>query len=109
MFGNPISTHYVGAEQNLPVLTVIFNNQRWQAVRRATVGLHPDGYAAKSERQPVTFLDSITKYEKAVEVADGYGEKVTDPAEMLPALERCLKVVTVEKRQAVINAICSAP
>ena len=39
MFGNPISAHYVGAEQELPVLTVIFNNQRWQAVRRATVGL----------------------------------------------------------------------
>jgi len=109
MFGNPIASHYVGAEQKLPVLSVIFNNQRWQAVRRATVGLNPDGYAAKSKRQPVTFLDSVTKYEKAVEVADGYGEKVTDPAEMLPALERCLKAVTVEKRQAVLNVICSAP
>lgn len=108
MFGNPISAHYVGAEQNLPVLTVIFNNRRWQAVRRATVELHPEGYAAKNKRQPITFLDSIINYEKAVEVADGYGEKVTDPAEMVPALERGLKAVTVEKRQAVINVICSA-
>ena len=49
MFGNPISAHYVGAEQELPVLTVLFNNQRWQAVRRATVGLTKDGYAAKSK------------------------------------------------------------
>ncbi|MFQ5859880.1 MAG: thiamine pyrophosphate-requiring protein, partial [Anaerolineae bacterium] len=109
MFGNPISAHYVGAEQGLPILSVIFNNQRWQAVRRATVGLHPEGYAAKSNRQPITFLDSMTNYEKAVEVADGYGEKVTNPAEMLPALERGLKAVTIEKRQAVINVICSAP
>ena len=109
MFGNPISAHYVGAEQELPVLTVIFNNQRWQAVQRATVGLHPDGYAAKSKRQPLTFLDSVTNYQKAVEVADGYGEKVTDPGEMLPALERALKEVTVNKRQAVINVLCSAP
>ncbi len=108
MFGNPISVHYVGAEQELPVLTVIFNNQRWQAVRRATVGLHREGYAAKSKRQPITFLDSISNYQKAVEVADGYGEKVTDPSEMMPALERGLKAVTVEKRQAVINVICSA-
>jgi acetolactate synthase-1/2/3 large subunit len=108
MFGNPISAHYVGAEQDLPVLSVIFNNHRWQAVRRATVGLNPDGYAAKSKRQPITFLDSITNYEKAVEVAGGYGEQVTDPAELLPALERGLKAVTVEKRQAVINVICSA-
>ena len=108
MFGNPISAHYVGAEQELPVLTVLFNNQRWQAVRRATVGLHKDGYAAKSKHQPITFLDSITNYQKAVEVADGYGEKVTDPADVMPALERGLKAVTVEKRQAVINVICSA-
>jgi acetolactate synthase-1/2/3 large subunit len=108
MFGNPISAHYVGAEQELPVLTVLFNNQRWQAVRRATVGLHKDGYAAKSRRQPITFLDSITNYQKAVEVADGYGEKVTDPGDVMPALERGLRAVTVEKRQAVINILCSA-
>lgn len=107
MFGNPISAHYVGAEQNLPVLTVIFNNQRWEAVRRATVGLNPEGYAAKSSHQPITFLDSITRYEKAVEVADGYGERVEDPAELMPALERGLKAVTAENRQAVINVICS--
>ena len=108
MFGNPISAHYVGAEQELPVLTVIFNNQRWQAVRRATVDVNPNGYAAKSAKQPITFLDSITNYQKAVEVADGYGEKVTDPNDVMPALERGLKAVTIEKRQAVINVICSA-
>jgi acetolactate synthase-1/2/3 large subunit len=108
MFGNPISVHYVGAEQELPVLTVIFNNQRWQAVRRATVDVNPNGYAAKSTKQPITFLDSITNYQKAVEVADGYGEKVTDPKDVTAALERGLKAVTVEKRQAVINVICSA-
>jgi acetolactate synthase-1/2/3 large subunit len=108
MFGNPISAHYVGAEQELPVFSVIYNNQRWQAVRRATVGMHRDGYAAKSQHQPITFLDSISNYQKAVEVADGYGEKVTDPADVMPALERGLKAVNVEKRQAVINIICSA-
>jgi acetolactate synthase I/II/III large subunit len=108
MFGNPISAHYVGAEQELPVLTVLFNNQRWQAVRRATVGLHKEGFASKSKHQPITFLDSISNYQKAVEVADGYGEKVTDPAEVMPALERGLRAVNVEKRQAVINVICSA-
>ena len=108
MFGNPIASHYVGAEQKLPILTVIFNNQRWQAVRRATVGLNPEGYAAQSAHQPITMLDSVDKYEKAVEVADGYGQRVEDPADLMPALERGLKAVEVEKRQAVINVICSA-
>jgi hypothetical protein len=52
--------------------------------------------------------DNISTYQKAVEVADGYGEKVTDPGEVIPALERGLRAVNVEKRQAVINVICSA-
>jgi acetolactate synthase-1/2/3 large subunit len=77
-------------------------------VRRATVGLSKDGNAGKSKHQPITFLDSISNYQKAVEVADGYGEKLTEPAEMIPALERGLRAVNVEKRQAVINFICSA-
>jgi acetolactate synthase-1/2/3 large subunit len=109
MFCNPISSHYVSAEMKLPVLTVIFNNGRWQAVRGATVGLNPDGYAAKANRQPLTYLDAHEDYHKAVEVSGGYGEKVTDPAEMMPALERAMKAVTVEKRQAVVNAICTVP
>ena len=108
MFSNPISAHYVSAEQDLPILTVIFNNGQWNAVRRATVGMTPDGYAARSNRQPTTFLDGVTNYHKAVEIADGYGEKVEDPAELMGALERGIKAVTVEKRQALINVICSA-
>ena len=108
MFCNPLSAHYVAAEQDLPFLTVIFNNGRWHSVERSTIGLNPDGFAARSKRPPLTFLDAVTGYEKAVAVVDGYGEKVTDPAEMMPALERALKAVTVEKRQAVLNVICSS-
>jgi acetolactate synthase-1/2/3 large subunit len=108
MFNCPVSAHYVSAEQELPVLTVIFNNQHWQAVRRSTVGLNPDGYAAKANRQPLTFFEVEQHYEKAVEVSGGYGERVTEPGDMMPALERGLKAVTVENRQALINVVCGA-
>ena len=60
-----------------------------------------------SAHRPITFLNSISNYQKAVEVADGYGKKVTDPNDVMPALDRGIKAVTVEKRQAVINVICS--
>jgi len=60
-----------------------------------------------SAHRPITFLNSISTYQKVVEVADGYGEKVTNPNDVMPALERGLKAITVEKRQAVINVICS--
>jgi acetolactate synthase-1/2/3 large subunit len=109
MFNVPVSAHYVAAEQELPILTVVFNNQRWQAVRGSTVGLNPDGYAAKSNRAPLTYFTVDQHYEKLVEVSGGYGEQVTDPGQMMPALERAMKVVMVEKRQALLNVVCSLP
>ncbi len=107
MFNVPVSAHYVSAEQQLPILWVVFNNQRWQAVRGATLGLNPDGYAAKSNNAPLTYFNVEQRYDKVVEVSGGYGEQVTDPEQMLPALERAMKAVTVEKRQALLNVVCA--
>lgn len=107
MFNVPVSAHYVAAEQKLPILWVVFNNQRWQAVRGSTLGLNPDGYAAKSNNAPLTYFNVDQRYDKAVEVSGGYGEQVTDPDQMMPALERAMKAVTVEKRQALLNVVCA--
>jgi acetolactate synthase-1/2/3 large subunit len=109
MFNVPVSAHYVAAEQDLPILTVVFNNQRWQAVRRSTTGLYPDGYAAKANRAPLSHFTVDQHYEKLVEVSGGYGQVVSKPEDMLPALERALKSVTVDRRQALINVIASDP
>jgi acetolactate synthase-1/2/3 large subunit len=38
----------------------------------------------------------------------GYGEMVENPAELPAALQRALKVVKEEKRQAVLNVICGS-
>ena len=107
MFGNPVASHFVSAESNLPLLHIVFNNRIWGAVRNSTNRVMPNGYAQKSNRPPLTFLDTANKYEKAVEVADGYGEAVSDPAQLMGALERARKVVEVEKRQALLNVICT--
>ena len=109
MFGNPIPAHYVSAAENLPMLTVVFNNQMWGAVKRNTREVYPDGFAAKSNREPLTYFDPQLQFDKAVQVAGGYGETVEDPADMPKAIERALKVVQGEKRQALLNVICRGP
>jgi acetolactate synthase-1/2/3 large subunit len=109
MFGNPIPSHYVSAAENLPTLTIVFNNQMWGAVKRSTRDVYADGYAAKSNREPLTYFDPELHFEKAVEVAGGYGERVEDPAELPHALERALKAVEGEKRQALLNVVCRGP
>ncbi|MBK19602.1 MAG: hypothetical protein CMM52_12280 [Rhodospirillaceae bacterium] len=103
MFGNPTPAHFVGAAMELPVCTVILNNRMWGSVRKSTLGMHPDGAASRLNRSPLTALEPNPEFEKVVEANGGYGERV-DNAEDLPnALERALKAVDVEKRQAVLN------
>jgi acetolactate synthase-1/2/3 large subunit len=109
MFGNPIPAHYVSAAENLPTLTIVCNNKMWGAVKRSTRDVYADGYAAKSGQEPLTYFDQEMAFEKAVEVVDGYGERVVDPAELPKALERALKAVQIDKRQALLNVICRGP
>jgi acetolactate synthase-1/2/3 large subunit len=108
MFGNPLPAHYVSRAENLPTLTVVFNNQMWNAVRRNTRNVYPDGYASKSNWEPLTYSGEDTRFEKAVEVAGGYGEQVVDPEEVPKALDRALNVIAKENRQAVLNIVCQA-
>ena len=103
MFGNPTPAHYVSAANGLPVLTVILNNAMWGSVRKATLGLYPDGAASQINRAPLTYLDPAPDYHKIVEASGGFGEQVKEPGELPGALERALKAVDVEKRQAVLN------
>jgi acetolactate synthase-1/2/3 large subunit len=43
------------------------------------------------------------------DVHEAYGERVEDPAEVLPALRRGLNAVRQEKRQAILNIVCKHP
>ncbi len=105
IFGNPTSVHLVGRALDLPTLTVIFNNRMWAAVSRATKSMYADGYAAKSNRPPLTHLEPSPDYELIVQASGGHGDRVEDPDELMPALERAVAVVKDERRQAVLNVI----
>jgi len=107
MFGGPTPAHYVSASMGLPLLTVILNNQMWGSVRKATLGLYPDGAAARSNRAPLTYFDPVPEYHRVVEASGGYGEKVETPAELPAALDRAMAVVEGEGRQAVLNVMTS--
>ncbi|MBM3486665.1 MAG: thiamine pyrophosphate-requiring protein [Alphaproteobacteria bacterium] len=107
MFGNPTPAHYVGAANGLPVLTVILNNRMWGAVRKATLGIYPDGAAARINRAPLTYLQPSPEYHRIVAACGGWGEEVKTPDALPAALDRALKVVTEEKRAAVLNVATS--
>jgi acetolactate synthase-1/2/3 large subunit len=103
MYGNPVPAHYMSRAEEIPTLTVIMNNEQWGAVKRNTRAMYPDGFAVKSNREPLTFFEGDMAFEKAAEISGGYGERVQDPAELPKALERAVDVVQEEGRAAVLN------
>jgi acetolactate synthase-1/2/3 large subunit len=103
MFGNPSAGHHVSEAMKLPVLFVIANNARWAAVHRSTLGVYPKGAAAQAEKPPFATLEPSPRFEHIVQASGGHGESVSEPKELMAALERALKVVKEEKRQALLN------
>jgi acetolactate synthase-1/2/3 large subunit len=108
-FNVPTSAHFVSRAYDLPILVVVFNNQCWNAVKRATKEMYPDGWAVKTNNFPLSELSPSPAYEMICEANGGYGERVEDPKELLPALKRALRVVREEKRQALLNVVCKHP
>ena len=105
MFGNPTPAHMMSRSMEIPTLTVIINNGMWAAVRRATLGVYPDGAAAQSNHAPLTYLEPTPDYEKIVEASGGYGEKVEHADDLPAALARALHAVEHERRPAVLNVL----
>ena len=106
MFNNPTACHFVSQAYDLPMLTIVCNNAIWHSTKAATQQVMPDGWAVSTGNFPLCDLSPSPRYEMVVAAHGGYGEMVDDPAELLPALKRALKVVKEEKRQAVLNVIC---
>jgi acetolactate synthase-1/2/3 large subunit len=108
MFGNPTAAHYVSEAMHLPVLFVIANNARWAAVHRSTLSTYPQGHAAAAKQPPFAVLEPSPRFEHVVQASGGYGARVAEPKDLMPALEKALKVVKEEKRQAVLNVCLEA-
>jgi acetolactate synthase-1/2/3 large subunit len=109
MFGAPTAAHWASRAHALPTLTVIFNNSAWNAVKRAVHSFAKGGWAARSGAMPLSDLDPAPDYELVCRASGGWAEKV-EKADALPdALQRALKVVREERRQALLNVICKKP
>ena len=103
-FAEPTSCHFVQRAHDAPVLTVVFNNQRWEAVRSSAAQLHPDGWSVKTGRFPLSDLTPSPRFEDIVKAFDGYGERVEEPHAIQPALRRAQDAVS-EGVPAVVNVI----
>jgi acetolactate synthase-1/2/3 large subunit len=72
----------------LPMVVVVGNDAAWGQIRLPQVQLFGP------EKSPATQL-APTRYDKVIEALGGYGEHVTEPAQIRPALERAVASGTV--------------
>jgi acetolactate synthase-1/2/3 large subunit len=105
MFSNPMVGHWVAAKHELPILTIVFNNSRYGAVRRATLSMFKDGVAGESDGRGLADLDPAPPYELMAKAQGAHAERVEKPAELPDALARARDVVVNERRQALLNVI----
>lgn len=106
MFSVPSACHFVSNAYDLPVLTIVYNNRAWNAVKHAALEIHPEGWASKAKDIPLGELKPSPDYEQICTAFGGYGEKVERPEDLDRALERALHAVRKEKRQACLNVVC---
>jgi acetolactate synthase I/II/III large subunit len=105
MFSNPTVGHWVSAKHELPILTIVFNNSRYGAVRRATLSMFKDAVAGENDGRLLADLDPAPPYDEIARVQGAYAERVEKPSDLPDALKRAREAVVDDRRQALLNVI----
>jgi acetolactate synthase-1/2/3 large subunit len=109
LFANPAACHQAAAMHELPVLVIVYNNEGWEAVEKATTAMYPkahtENYAKAHRAAPLSSLQPIPDFELYAKASGGHGERVERREDLVPALKRALAIVRDERRQVVLNVI----
>lgn len=103
MFANPVAAHQIAEALTLPILTIIKNNNMWNAVRRSVVASYPDGAAVRANAMPLTSLEPLPDFVQIAKASRAYAERVERAADLPKALSRALDVIRTERRQALLD------
>jgi len=103
---NPVTQSFgVAGEANLPFLTIVFNNNNYEAMRSNHLHFYPGGAAATSGIYHGVHIPG-PHYAKLVDPFDGYGERVEDPSKLKQALQNGLDAIK-EGKIALIDVALS--
>lgn len=104
MFNNPVACHWASAAHRLPILSVIFNNRRWGAVRNSTLAMYPQGAAAAADGMFLADLSPAPDYAAICRAHGGLGETVQTAEDLPGAIDRALAAVA-GGQQALIDLV----
>ena len=103
---NPVTQSLgVSASENLPILIVVFNNGKYAAMQNSHLQFYPEGIAAGTGIHHGVDIPG-PNFAELVQPFGGHGERVEDPAEVVPALERALAAVN-RGQMALVDVVLS--
>jgi acetolactate synthase-1/2/3 large subunit len=93
-FSSPDSVYAVAQQYQIPILTVVLDNGGWQAVKSATQRVYPKGVAAETDQFQSRLMSGRQgerrDFSEVAKAFGAYGECVTEPDELVAAIDRCL-------------------
>ena len=93
MFGTPLASLWSAAHYRAPFLSVVFVNRSYSTGTMGLKRAFPDGVAVSTSDYEGGLFDPPPNFAKLAEAANGYGEEVTEPEQVGPALRRGLEQV----------------
>lgn len=101
LFSQPSSVHWMSRRYKAPFLTVIYNNEGWNATKLNLLKQYPDGVAKQTDSYWVNFAQPA-ELAKIAEAAGGaYARTVSDPWELPEALHMAMEQVKKGKSAVV--------
>jgi acetolactate synthase-1/2/3 large subunit len=92
LFSNPAACAVFAAEYDAPTLTVVYDNQGWNAVEGATTAQYPDGEAAAAS-VPESRVSTEMDLSAPAAVVDAHTQVVRDPNALPGALDAAVGAV----------------
>jgi acetolactate synthase-1/2/3 large subunit len=93
VFGEPLAALWASEMNRAPLLVVIFNNGCYNANKAPLISAYPQGYSVQGRRFVGTDLAPAPRYDLLAAVVGAVGERVEEPDQVLPALNRGLEHV----------------
>lgn len=104
-FSTPTSVYAVAQAEELPIFTVVLDNGGWQAVKEATLRVHPNGYAAKEQNFHAKHKGQKRQFEQVAAAFGAHAERVHEPDDLEPAVKRCLSAVDAGQAAVMVVSI----
>jgi acetolactate synthase-1/2/3 large subunit len=105
IFANPTACLWAAEAHQLPIVTVVFNNARYGAVRNATMAMFASGAAGRENGLGLADLSPSPRFERSAEAHGAHAARVERPAELPGALAAARHAVLSERRHALVNVL----